>query len=132
MKFVATMLALGLAVAISAGSAFAADRPASKATEEPASTLTPQQQKMKDCNAQATGKKGAARNAFMKTCLKGDDATASAGSFVAAPPPAGNQHEKMKTCNADANTKGLKGDARKTFMSTCLKGDAAAAPAAAH
>ncbi len=27
----------------------------------------------------------------------------------------------MKTCNADATAKALKGDERKTFMSTCLK-----------
>jgi len=33
-----------------------------------------------------------------------------------------SQQEKMKTCNADANTKGLKGDERKTFMKTCLSG----------
>ena len=32
------------------------------------------------------------------------------------------QQEKMKSCNADATAKGLKGDARKTFMSECLKG----------
>ena len=31
------------------------------------------------------------------------------------------QQEKMKTCNADATTQALKGDARKAFMSTCLK-----------
>ncbi|KJK17879.1 PsiF family protein [Pseudomonas sp. NPDC087612] len=31
------------------------------------------------------------------------------------------QQEKMKTCNADATTKALKGDERKAFMSTCLK-----------
>ena len=31
------------------------------------------------------------------------------------------QQEKMKTCNADAKTKALTGDARKTFMSDCLK-----------
>lgn len=34
------------------------------------------------------------------------------------------QQEKMKTCNADATTKALKGDERKAFMSTCLKKDA--------
>jgi len=28
----------------------------------------------------------------------------------------------MKDCNASAKTKALTGDARKTFMSTCLKG----------
>jgi len=32
------------------------------------------------------------------------------------------QQQKMKSCNADATAKGLKGDARKTFMSECLKG----------
>lgn len=31
------------------------------------------------------------------------------------------QQEKMKTCNADAGTKALKGDERKAFMSNCLK-----------
>ena len=34
------------------------------------------------------------------------------------------QQEKMKTCNADAKTKGLKGDDRKTYMKTCLSGSA--------
>jgi hypothetical protein len=28
----------------------------------------------------------------------------------------------MKSCNADAKTKGLKGDDRKSFMKTCLSG----------
>ena len=32
------------------------------------------------------------------------------------------QQEKMKSCNADAKTKALKGDERNKFMSTCLKG----------
>ena len=31
----------------------------------------------------------------------------------------------MKSCNADAKTKALKGDERKAYMSTCLKGKAA-------
>ena len=33
------------------------------------------------------------------------------------------QQEKMKACNAEATQKALKGDARKTFMSDCLKAD---------
>ncbi len=33
-----------------------------------------------------------------------------------------DQQNKMKTCNADAKTKDLKGDERKKFMSDCLKG----------
>ena len=32
------------------------------------------------------------------------------------------QQSRMKTCNADAKAKALKGAERKTFMSTCLKG----------
>ena len=31
------------------------------------------------------------------------------------------QQMKMKTCNTDAADKKLSGDARKTFMSSCLK-----------
>ena len=39
-----------------------------------------------------------------------------------------SQQEKMKTCNAEATQKGLKGADRKTFMSSCLSGEKAAAP----
>ncbi|GGP19636.1 PsiF family protein [Silvimonas iriomotensis] len=42
---------------------------------------------------------------------------------------ANSQQDKMKSCNADATAKSLKGDARNTFMSTCLKATASA-PAA--
>jgi len=35
----------------------------------------------------------------------------------------------MKTCNADAKAKALKGDERKAFMSSCLKASAPAASA---
>src|SRR5579859_6054293 len=31
-----------------------------------------------------------------------------------------SQQQKMTTCNADAKTKGLTGDDRKTFMKSCL------------
>ncbi len=48
--------------------------------------------------------------------------------FAAGPAAAAPQQEKMKTCNADAKTKALAGDARKAFMKECLS---AAAPAAA-
>ena len=111
MKFAATTLAFALAAAIGATSAFAAD-------PTPAKTLTPQQQRMKDCNTQAGDKKGDERKAFMSTCLKGE---------TAAPKKPMTQQEKMTACNADAKTKHLSGDARKSFMSNCLKGDSAAA-----
>ena len=37
------------------------------------------------------------------------------------------QQEKMKTCNADAKEKALKGDERKAFMKTCLGAGSGAA-----
>ncbi len=108
-------LAVAFAFAVGCGVASAAD------TAKPAKPLTAQQQRMVDCNKQATGKTGDERKTFMSGCLKGDTA--------AAPMKAPTQQEKMKSCNADAKTKNLKGDDRKTFMSTCLKGDGAAAAA---
>jgi psiF repeat len=39
-----------------------------------------------------------------------------------------SQQDKMTTCNADATSKGLKGDERKAYMQTCLSH--APAPAA--
>jgi hypothetical protein len=38
------------------------------------------------------------------------------------------QQERMKGCNEKAGAKKLEGDARKTFMSSCLKGEEAASP----
>jgi hypothetical protein len=70
---------------------------------------TPQQQKMKDCNAQASDKKGDERKAFMKECL-------SAKPVKQGTP----QQEKMRGCNKEASGKDLKGDERKKFMSACL------------
>jgi uncharacterized protein HemX len=71
-----------------------------------------QQNKMKECNASATDKKGDERKAFMKECL----------SAKPAPSPKTAQQEKMKSCNKEAGEKALKGDERKKFMSSCLKG----------
>jgi hypothetical protein len=38
------------------------------------------------------------------------------------------QQEKMKTCNAQAKTQSLSGDARKSFMKSCLSDQPAAGP----
>ena len=94
-----------------------------------------QQEKMKGCNREAKdgGMKGDERKAFMSKCLKKDyvlkrDAMAGAPAAAATPatpatPAASSaQQDKMKACNADAKGKGLKGEERKTFMSSCLKG----------
>ena len=112
MKFAVS--AVFVAASVFAGAVLAADAPAKP--------LTPQQQRMKDCNAQAADKKGDERKAFMSTCLKGT-------STAAAPAKPQTQQQKMKACNAQAGDK--KGDERKAFMSQCLKGDASAG-AAAH
>lgn len=100
-----TALAIAGALAF-ASSAFAADPPKSAAatTDKP---LTPQQQRMKDCNAKAEGKSGDARKDFMSACLSGKDAPAKM-----------TQQEKMTSCNKKAD--GMKGDERKKFMSSCL------------
>lgn len=93
--FVASLL---LPFALSLGGAAVAAEP------------TAQQNKMKTCNADATGKKGDERKAFMKECLSAKPAAAPEAKLT--------QQDKMKKCNADAT--GKKGDDRKTFMKECL------------
>lgn len=112
------LLAVSAALAF-AGAAFAAT-PQTGTSVPAAKPHTAQQQRMIDCNKQATGKKGAERKTFMSTCLKGGSTAAAA-----APTAKQAQQEKMKTCNADATAKGLKGADRKSFMSSCLKDNAA-------
>ena len=81
-----------------------------------AMALTPQQEKMKACNAEAKTKalKGDERKAFMKECLSAKKADE--------PKAKTTQQDKMKSCNTDATTKKLKGEERKKFMAECLKG----------
>ncbi|MDO8465509.1 MAG: PsiF family protein [Gallionella sp.] len=93
-------------------------------------------EKMKGCSKEATGMKGDERKIFMKKCLskeytlKADAAPAAAGKAEAklaasAPAPVVapvKQQDKMKHCNEEAKSKVLKGDERKAFMSSCLKG----------
>lgn len=95
MKKLMTVLALSLAAASFAVQAADEKKP------------TAQQNKMGECNKEATDKKGDERKAFMKTCLSTKKAT---------------QQDKMKSCNKDAGEKKLAGDERKKFMSGCLKG----------
>lgn len=121
-------LVLALALVCGSGAAFA------QAMSKSGKPLTAQQTKMQACNAEAKTKalKGPERKTFMSTCLKGSSAMAAAPAaapMAAAEPvsPKAKQQEKMKTCNAEAKTEALKGAARKSFMKTCLSGDAAAA-----
>lgn len=75
---------------------------------------TPQQDKMKSCNAEAKGKKGDERKAFMKECL-------SAGGAAAADPAA-------EACDKSAADKKLHGAAAKSHVKKCLADAAASAP----
>jgi hypothetical protein len=79
-----------------------------------AKDLTPQQERMKSCNAQASEKslKGDDRKQFMSSCLRGENG----GTLT-------SQQERMRTCNVHAREKSLQGDARKEFMSSCLRGE---------
>jgi hypothetical protein len=114
--------------------------PAASAEEKEAKPAAPQQQRMRDCNAEAKGMQGQERKDFMKQCLSGKQAERKAEREERKKERQENrearqeerkkkqpseaqlaQREKMKTCNADAKAKGLKGDARKAFMSDCLK-----------
>ena len=72
-----------------------------------------QQEKMKTCNTEATGKNltGDARKTFMQKCLSHEAEPAAKGN---------SQQEKMKACNKTASGKGLKGDERQAFMKDCL------------
>ncbi len=109
------MVAVGAALAI-----VAAQGAVAQAAHE-----NTQQAKMTTCNADAKtkGLKGDERKAFMKSCLSEKGASATSGSAAAAPSATLNaQQEKMKSCNADAKTKGLKGTERKAFMKSCLSG----------
>ncbi len=105
------------------------------AASGPVLAETSQQSRMKDCSAQAKGKMGAERKAFMKSCLSGAKAAvpapaaatpaAEAKAPAAAPgmsksgKPLTAQQQKMKDCNGEA--KGMKGAERRKFMSGCLK-----------
>ena len=111
------LVAMGAALAVVAGQAIAQ-----------ASHENSQQQKMTSCNADATSKglKGADRRTFIKSCLSEKTAAATSGAAAAPAATTGNsQQGKMKTCSADATTKGLKGASRKAFMKDCLSGSAA-------
>lgn len=110
---------------------------ASAVTTAKGEIMSPQQQRMVECNQQSKGMHGAAHKTFMSNCLKGHGAAPmAAGKHEMAKPMMGGkpmmsgkpmmgskamQQEKMKDCSAEAKTKKLMGAERKTFMSECLK-----------
>lgn len=94
-----TLIALTLAGLFACGTAFAADTKAADAK------MTPQQEKMKTCNAEAAGKTGDERKAFMKDCLSAKPA---------------KKESKMAMCNK--KTAGMKAEERAKAQSECMKG----------
>ncbi len=80
-----------------------------------AKEMTPQQEKMKACNAKAKGLKGDEYKKTRNECLKAQPAAAAAMEDKKLTP----QQQKMKDCSAKA--KGLKGDEYKKTRNECLK-----------
>ena len=103
------LAALGATLAVVAGVAALAQT----ATPAASPHLNSQQEKMKECaaDAKAKGVTGADRKTFMSSCLSSKGMSQE---------DINKQQQKMKTCNADAKTKGLTGEDRKAFMKSCL------------
>ena len=103
------LAALGATLAVVAGQTALAQT----ATATQAPHLNSQQEKMKECaaDAKAKGVTGTDRKTFMSSCLSSKGVSQE---------DINKQQEKMKTCNADAKTKGLTGADRKAFMKSCL------------
>lgn len=89
------LIALTLAGLLASGAAYAAAD----------TKMSPQQEKMKACNTEATGKTGDERKAFMKTCLSAKPV---------------KKESKMAMCNK--KTAGMKAEERKKAQSECMKG----------
>lgn len=102
----------------------------SNASAAEGKTMTPQQEKMANCAHANKGKKGEEYKQALRECLHGKSAAGAMKSEESKAKMEGNkaeskvtaQREKMKTCNAQAKEKNLKGKDRKDFMSECLKG----------
>ncbi len=87
---------------------------AEQAKKAPSPAQLAQQEKMKNCNAEAGKKalKGDERKKFMSECLSSKKTKAAAPSA---------QQDRTASCNAEAGKKALKGDEQKKFMAECLK-----------
>lgn len=68
----------------------------------------------------------------MKSVLSATVCAFALAALLPATALANPQHERMKRCNGEARAQELKGDERRSFMSSCLKGKhEKAAPGAA-
>jgi psiF repeat len=90
---------------------------------------TAQQQKFADCAHQSKGMKADEHKKFMSDCLAGKTDAMNTGAADGTAKKGAMEHlssaqdDKKKACSSEAKSKKLKGDARKAFMSECLKGD---------
>ncbi|HUP97000.1 MAG TPA: PsiF family protein [Usitatibacter sp.] len=66
------------------------------------------------CTREARDLKGEEHHRFVVDCLKRDGNGNGDGHH--------SQQNKMKHCNVEAGRKELRGDERRAFMSSCLKG----------
>ena len=107
---------ISLTLALVMLAALAVPAMAQDTTKQPSAAQAAQQQKMTDCNKEATAKnlKGDERKTFMSSCLSSAPAASTTAKTA--------QQQKMTDCNKEASAKNLKGDERKSFMSTCLSG----------
>jgi hypothetical protein len=92
--------------------------------KQPSAAQQKQQQKMADCNKQAGDAKlaGDERKKFMSQCLSAKGLPAPEAAKAEHKKETTPQQQKMADCNKQAGAKKLEGDARKAFVSTCLKG----------
>ena len=107
------LLIAAICLAFATSAALAQDKD-KKDAKQPSAAQKEQQNRMRDCNKQASEKKmkGDERKGFMSSCLKDDDKPSAAQKA---------QQDRMKNCNKQASDKKMKGDERKQFMSGCLK-----------
>jgi hypothetical protein len=68
------------------------------------------------CKKETALLKGEEHDRAYAKCLKADKVARTDS------PAQDRQQNKMKACNAEAGKKELKGDERRAFMSSCLKG----------
>lgn len=93
------------------------------ATLSASPALAATESRLATCSHEGKGLKGEEREKFMSQCLKGHgDAKEKPVKEARHGEPAHGQQNRMKSCNEEAGHKALKGDERRAFMSTCLKG----------
>ena len=92
-----------------------------------------QQEKFARCSHDSKGLKGEERNKFMSECLKAHESHEADKPKAQRDKPGPvkearhdtehheTQQNRMKTCNEQAGRKDLHGEARREFMSGCLK-----------